>query len=218
MNPAGQPFRFVTAAYLTQICPQKAMRLGDLPDALAGCSDASVFYHTFQSLGRYHFLTEGFSNDFAQWALAACNCADLAEFLAALDIRAYLSLADLRGDLQRTVDAYCKGQPERAKQEAFEPFYFCEGIEVTAPLGLEASTLQEFREGLERLSHASFHYHFIASRLRLQLRTNDFSLWLSGELGQEALARRISRIDVYTNTVEGARDKMVALLDQELAR
>ena len=213
-----QPFRFVTASYLTQISPHKARRLSELPSALERSSDASIFYHTFQSLGRYHFLTEGFSNDFAQWVLAACNCAELAEHLSALDIRGYLSLPELRTDLQRIVAAYCKVQPERATQEAFEPFYFCESVEVSAPLGGEASTLEEFRDGLERLSHASFHYHFIASRLRLQLRTNDFSLWLAGTLGLEALALRVSRIDIYTDTLEGAKARMLVLVDQELGR
>jgi hypothetical protein len=33
--------------------------------------------------------------------------------------------------------------------------------------------------------HASLYYRFIASRLRLQLRTNDFSQWLSGNLGAD---------------------------------
>ena len=65
------------------------------------------------------------------------------------------------------------------------PFYFCEAIEVAVPLGVEARTLEEFRAGLEKLSHASFHYHFIASRLRLHLRTNDFSNWLENSLGLE---------------------------------
>jgi hypothetical protein len=216
MSDEGQKFKFVTASYLDQISPLKAIRLADLPEGLERCSDASIFFHTFQSLGRYHFLTEGFSNDFAQWALAACNCGDLAEQLAVLDIRDYLSLADLRRDLGRVIADYCRLHPEKSRQEAFEPFYFCESIEVTVPLGWEAGTLREFRDGVARLSHASFHYHFITSRLRLHLRSNDFSQWLAGALGQDTLARRASRIDIYTNTLESARATLLGLVDQEL--
>lgn len=216
MSTPGQKFKFTTASYLNQISALKADRLADLPEGLQKCSDASIFFHTFQSLGRYHFLTEGFSNDFAQWALAACNCGELAEQLAALDIRDYLSLADLRRDIARAVTDYCRIHPEKSKQEAFEPFYFCESIEVAVPLGWEAGTLEEFRDGLERLSNASFHYHFITSRLRLHLRSNDFSQWLAGALDRENLARRAGRIDIYTNTLESARAKMLALVDQEL--
>ncbi len=216
MRTAEQPFRFVTASYLTRICNQKATRLTELRDGLESCSDASIFYHTFQSLSRHHFLTEGFSNDFAQWALASCNRAELAERLAALDIRDYLSLPDLRKDLARVVGDYCQAHPQRASQPAFEPFYFCESVEVTVPLEAEARTLREFYQVLERLSNASFNFHFIISRLRLHLRTNDFSHWFSTGLGLETLAKRTNRIDIYTNTLESARAKLLALAGQEL--
>jgi Family of unknown function (DUF5752) len=218
MRTAEHPFHFVTASYLTRIGNHKANALAELAEGLALCSDASIFYHTFQSLGRHHFLTEGFSNDFAQWVLAACNRAELAEQLASLDIRDYLSLAELRSDLQRMVTEFCASNPSQAQQQAFEAFYFCVAIEVAVPWGVEARTLEEFRAGLERLSHASFHYHFIASRLRLHLRTNDFSNWLEGSLDLGALAQRVNRVDIYTNTLSSARAKLVALVDEELTQ
>ncbi len=218
MKAAEQPFQFFTASYLTRVRNEKAVNLAGLRDGLETCSDASIFYHTFQSLGRHHFLTEGFSNDFAQWVLAACNGVRLAETMASLDIRDYTSLADLRRDLRAVVATYCDAQPREAELAAFEPFYFCESVEVTMPLGLEARTLGEFRQGLEHMSHAALHYHFLSSRLRLHLRTNDFSLWLSTALGQEALAQRVNRIDIYTNTLESVRAKLIMLVDQELIR
>src|SRR2546429_5802237 len=55
------------------------------------------------------------------------------------------------------------------------------------------------------LSHASFYFHFISSRLRLQLQTNDFSLWLSGSLGLRTLADSVNQIDIYTNRSEERR-------------
>ncbi len=216
MRAAERPFQFVTASYITRIGNYKASTLFELGKGLMGSSDASIFYHTFQSLSRHHFLTEGFSNDFAQWVLAACNRPELAEQLAGLDIRDYLSLAELRNDILRLVTDYCVNNPPYADQEAFEPFYFCEGIEVAVPLGLEARSLEEFRAGLERLSHASLHYHFISSRLRLHLRTNDFSNWLENSMGLNALAQRVNRVDIYTNTLDSVQAKLIALVDEEL--
>lgn len=216
MKIADQPFHFVTASYLTRIGNQKATHLVSLSQGLTECSEPSIFYHTFQSLGRYHFLTEGFSNDFAQWVLASCNRAELAEQLAALDIRDYLSLAELRADLHRRVDEFCKAYPQLAEQTAFEPFYFCESIEVTVPLRTRARNLEEFRERLKELSHASFQYHFITSRLRLHLQTNDFSHWFETGLGLTELAKRANRIDIYTNTLEDAKAKLLTLVEQEL--
>ncbi len=226
MNGAEHPFQFFTVSYLTRVGNQTGQNLSGLLDGLEKCNDATIFHHTFQSLSRHHFqslsrhhfLREGFSNDFAQWVLAACNRAELAEALAGLDIRDYLSLADLRNDLRRIVGEYCTAHPRNAEQTAFEPFYFCEDIEVTVPLGIEARTLEEFRRGIEHLSHASLYFHFISSRLRLHLRTNDFSVWLSTTLGMDTLAQRLNSIDIYTNTLDSVREKLLDLVHQEMTR
>jgi hypothetical protein len=116
------------------------------------------------------------------------------------------------------VKDYAADNPSYADQEAFEPFFFCDAIEVAVPLGVEAWTLVDFRRGLERLSHASFHYHFVASRLRLHLRTNDFSYWLENSLGLDTIAQQVNRIDIYTNTLESARAKLTALVEEDATR
>ncbi|HUI43120.1 MAG TPA: DUF5752 family protein [Terriglobia bacterium] len=216
MKRADRPFQFVTASYLTRIRNQTATNLKELGESLEKCSDESIFYHTFHTLGRHHFLTEGFSNDFAHWVLAATNQAELAEELAGLDIRDYVSLAVLREDLRRLVISYCDRFPALGGLAAFEPFHFCESIEVSVPLGREAWTLEEFRDGLANLARAALHFHFISSRLRLRLRTNDFSLWLSGSLGLTELAQRVNRVDIYTNTLDGVRDRLLAQIGPEL--
>ena len=216
MKKAEQPFQFKTVSYLMRIANEMATTLAQLEEGLETCSDTSIFNHTFQTLSDHHFLTQGFSNDFAQWVLAACNRPELAEHLASLDIRDYLSLAELRADLKRLVSEYCEQNPQQAEQSAFEPFYFYEAIGVEVPLQMEAWTLQEFRDGLEKLSHAAFHFHFIASRLRLQLRTNDFSYWLESCLDLGTLAKHVNRIDIYTNTLESALQKIISLVEREL--
>lgn len=216
MKAADRPFQFFVASYVPRITNQQAKNLEELRKGLASCSDSCVFYHTFHSLGRHHFLTEGFSDDIAHWVSAALNQAALAEQLAALDIRDYLSIAELRTDVHHVVAEYCEGHPAEALQPAFEPFYFCETIEVTVPLGREARTLEEFHRELGYLSHDSLYFHFIASRLRLQMFTNDFSLWFANALGLTALAERANRIDIYVNTLDGMQAKLLALVDSEL--
>jgi len=215
---ASEPFEFVTASYLVRIGNEESASLLDLQKGIESCSDASIFYHTFQSLGRHHFLTEGFSNDFAQWVLTACNRPVLAEQLAALDIRDYVSLADLRGDLRRMVCDYCRSNPREAQQAAFERFFFCETVEEEVPFGIRAWTLEEFRDGLHGVGHSTLQFHFITSRLRLHLRTNDFSQWLARDLGLQDLARRVDQIDIYTNTLDSARSRIIHLIEGELAR
>jgi len=215
MNISETPFEFFTVSYLTRIGNQSAGTIAEFLKGLQECSDASIFHHTFQTLGTHHFLTEGFSNDFAQWAHADASREDLAEQLAALDVRDYLSIAALRGDLCRVVGEYCIEHPAFSEQAALDRFYFCESVEVTLPFGLTAGTLEEFRDAVEHLSHASFCFHFLSSRLRLQLQTNDFSHWLADGLGLGALADSVNRIDIYTNTLDSARAKLLRLIDRE---
>jgi hypothetical protein len=216
MKHADQPFQFVTAPFLSRINNQVAANLAELQDGIAHATDESIFYHTFQTLGRHHFRTEGFSNDFAQWTLAALNRAQLAERLASIDVRDYLGIAELRSDLLRIVSDYCAAEPRDKRLSALEPFYFCEAVHVAVPLDLTASTLLEFRDCVSHASNASFYHHFIASRLRLQLRTNDFSHWLEHNLDLPELARRCNRIDIYAHTIESARQLLTEQIDQEL--
>ena len=214
---ATEPFQFVTASYLVRIGNQKAASLLELQKGIEDCSDGSIFYHTFQSLARHHFLTEGFSNDFAQWVLGSCNRPALAEQLASLDIRDYVSLADLRGELRRILGDYCEANPREAQQAAFETFYFCETVEEEVPLNRQAWTLEELREGLAGMGHASMQFHFITSRLRLHLRTNDFSRWFSKELELKELARQVDQIDIYTNTLDSARTRIIQFIERCIA-
>lgn len=215
MKTAKEPFQFYTAAHLTRICNQVARNLQEFVTGLETCSDASIFHHTYQTLGSHHFLTEGFSNDFAQWVLASTNRDALAEQLAALDIRDYVSLPELRRDLVRQVQDYCCQNPDFCAQTALEPFYFCESVETTIPLNFKAENLDEFRDGVAKLSHSSFHFHFIVSRLRLHLRTNDFSRWLADAMEMEKLASYLNNIDIYTNTSDSARAKVLRLIDAQ---
>ncbi len=212
MRQASQPFQFVAASYLIRIRRERAATLGEMARHLRDCSDESIFYHTFQSLETHHYST--FSSDFAQWILAALNEQQLAEQLATVDLRAVVSIADLREKLAGFVEEYIAANPAAVERKGFEPFHFCEAVEVTVPLDARAHTLPELAEGICRQSLHTLHYHFITSRLRLQLETNDFSYWVEHSLGLPELAAEMNRIDVYTNTLEGVRDELVRLLGQ----
>jgi hypothetical protein len=203
MRTAQQPFEFVAASYLIRVRPERARTLGQLARFLRTCSDECIFYHTFQSLETHHYTS--FSSDFAQWILAACNEAALAESLATLDLCSIVSLPDLREAIAGPVERHVRVSPQAAERAAFEPFHFCEAVEVTIPLGTQARNLAELAEGIRRLSLHTLHYHLISSRLRLRLRTNDFSHWIQHSLGYLELAERLNGLDIYTNTLEALR-------------
>jgi hypothetical protein len=210
MHEAKAPFQFVAASYLIRIRPERAETLAELADHLRSVSDSSVFFHTFQSLEAHHYTT--FSNDFAQWAMAACNEAVLAEELGAIDLRDFVSLEEVRQVLAETLEDYIAWNPQSANRPAFEPFYFCEAVAIALPLDARANTLAELAEGIRRMSLQTLHHHFINARLRPKLGANDFSSWIADSLGLPALADALNRVDFYTNTLEGVRAEILQII------
>ena len=211
---ARSPFYFNSAAHLLRIGREQATNLSELLEGLRSCPNDSIFQHTFQTLQEHHFIREGFSNDFAHWAFAACNEVGLAERLAALDVRAFTSIAELRNRLVMIVDEYLKHNPRARDRAALEPFYFCATDTVVIPTPFVARNLQEFIESLQRVSIHSIHYHFIEARLRLKLNSNDFSLWLEEEMELGMVADRLNRIDIYTSTLNDVREQILRILDR----
>lgn len=215
---ARAPFYFNSASHLHRIGREKAMNLQELASAIRTCPDASIFQHTFQTLEEHHFISEGFSNDFSHWAFAACNEVQLAERLAAIDIREFTSITTLRERLVHIIDSYVQKNPRAATRTAMEPFYFMAADLVVVPTPYVARNLDEFADGLRKVTVHSIYYHFIDARLRLKLNTNDFSVWLEQELDLNAAADRLNRIDIYTSTLEGVRRSILRVVETEISR
>jgi len=213
---AKSPFIFMSAAHLLRIGRERANNLGELLEALRVVPDDSIFQHTFRTLQEHHFIREGFSNDFAHWAFAACNEVSLAERLASLDVREFTSLPSLRERIIKTIEDYVQQNPRSRERTALEPFYFCASDTIVLPTELSANNLEEFIDAIEKVSLHSVHYHFIEARLRLKLTSNDFSVWLERELELPALAERLNRIDIYTSTLQDVRRQIVRTLRSAL--
>ncbi|MFZ0686046.1 MAG: DUF5752 family protein [Terriglobales bacterium] len=213
----AKPFYFNTSAHLLRITTQKANTLAEFLAALRVCPDDSIFQHTFRTLQEHHFIREGFSNDFAHWALASCNQPGLAEQLANVDVREFTSLAELRGRLVQIVTNHLQMNPADGLRTAEETFYFCASDIVVMPTNFVADTLQDFAKGLREVSVHSIHHHFIEARLRLKLMSNDFSQWLHEDVGLTDTARALNRIDIYTGTLEDVRAQIVRAIERSLA-
>jgi hypothetical protein len=215
---ARSPFYFNSAAHLLRIERQRADCLRELLEAVKTCSDASIFQHTFQTLEEHHFIKEGFSNDFAHWAFAACNEIELAERLSVLDVRGFTSIEALRERLVQVIESYVEKNPKAATRLAMEPFYVMAADLVVIPTPYVARNLEEFAGGLRQVSIHSIYYHFIDARLRLKLNTNDFSAWLEQELDLRQPADRLNQIDIYTSTLEGVRRSILKVIEGEMHR
>ena len=212
MKQATNPFCFVAASYLIRIRAERARTLSELAQHVRAVSNESIFYHTFQSLESHHYTI--YSNDFAQWTMAACNQPALAEKLGAVDVRDFVLIDDLRRALVQILETYLGTSSYEADQSAFEPFYFCEAVEFVVPLESCAHNLDELAAGIRRMSLQTLHHHFINARLRLKLGAGDFSNWIEHSLELPALAERLDRIDFYTNTLEQIREEILESLQR----
>jgi hypothetical protein len=213
---AAKPFYFNTSAHLLRITRQKANTLGEFLDALRECPEGSIFQHSFRTLQEHHFIREGFSNDFAHWAVSACNEPSLAEGLASVDVREFTSVAELRERFVQIVQNFLQRNPAAATRAARETFYFCASDTVIIPTSFVANTLREFADGLRGVSVHSIHHHFIEARLRLRLMSNDFSQWLYEDMGLTDAARQLNRIDIYTVTLDDVRDQITRIVERAL--
>ncbi len=68
--------------------------------------------------------------------------------------------------------------------------------------------LEEFVDSIQRVSVQSLYFHVFEARMRLEEDENDFTLWFRS-IGQEQLAKDLSRLDPYTMTLENLRDRIV---------
>jgi hypothetical protein len=99
-----------------------------------------------------------------------------------------------------------------------EPFYLMASDLVVVPTPYVARNLEEFADGLRKVTIHAIYYHFIDARLRLKLNSNDFSAWLEQEMDMGQAADRLNRIDIYTSTLEGVRRSILKVIESEMAR
>jgi hypothetical protein len=215
---ARSPFYFNSAAHLLRIGREKATTLMELLEAMRTCTESSIFQHTFQTLAEHHFISGGFSNDFSHWAFSSCNEVELAERLAAIDVREFTSIATLRERLIHIIESYLQKNPRAATRVAMEPFYLMASDLVVVPTPYVARNLEEFADGLRKVSIHAIYYHFIDARLRIKLNSNDFSVWLEKDLDLPQAADKVNRIDIYTSTLEDVRRGILKVIETEMGR
>ena len=79
------------------------------------------------------------------------------------------------------------------------------------PTAHVARNLADFAQKLAKVSVGSVYFHMFDAKLRLKTGENDFSRWLRDQ-GKGALADQIKRLDPYSYTLDGLRQRIVALV------
>jgi hypothetical protein len=209
---ANNPFHFVTQTSLIELTGLRASEVYQLLEHLKNVPGSVLYYHTHHFLRQHQFLSPEPPNDFAYWVTNVLQEDRLGEQLAAIDTVRFSSLRSLREALVGTIERYLsKGRSSRVAPEG-EEFHFMKARSFVIQTPYVVRNLDEFLDAIQKVSINSLYHHIFEARLRLEKGTNDFSKWLETELGEETLAKAIARLDPYTLTLEGLRQKIVRLI------
>ncbi|MBI4396943.1 MAG: hypothetical protein HY548_07610 [Elusimicrobia bacterium] len=204
MNGASRPFRFFTRLTLTVATGQKAATPVQLLDGLKYQPDSVIYHHTHRFLWQHQHLVPEPPNDFAHWVTHVLQEERLGEKLAAVDTVRFSSLGDLRRSLAGAVEDHLKESARSRAAAEGKEFHFLRAVKFSVPTPHSARTLDEFADGLKKVSISSLYLHVFEARLRNPGGENDFSLWLD-QLGLKGLAEAVAALDPYTQTLEGLR-------------
>ena len=210
------PFFFWTRLTLTKLTGRRASDLAELLEHLRAVPPSVVFHHTHHFLVQHQHLSPEPPNDFAFWVSNVLQEDVLGERLAAIDTVQFSRLMDLRDRLVVVIEEYLEGCRALRTAPSGEEFHFNDAVSFVLPTGHQAATLAEFATALSAVGTASIGYHLFEARLRLDADDNDFSRWLEREFVEGELAAAIRRLDPYSYTMEGLRQRLLAMLAPRL--
>jgi len=213
------PFEFKSRLILTELLARRAATLPELTEGIRLVPLTSIYHHTHRFLQQHHFLSPEPPNDFAYWTSNMLNDDIAGEKLASIDIMQFGKLSDLRNRFLELLEDYLKSarQSVSARCPEGEEFHFMSSRIFVVPTGKIAHDLAEFQKWLKEVSIHSIYFHMFEAKLRLGKEDNDFSTWLRAA-GKTEEAEQISKLDPYTFTLEGLRDRLLEIVSDETNR
>jgi len=207
-------FEFRQYASVLKSTGRKATTLQELRDIIAHVSDESIFHHMYQYFLKGHVLQ--YTNDFAHWAGESLEERVLSEHLSNIDPYGFRKIGDLRQELLRVIDEYMTKFPSPRQAMPGDEFCFNQTITLVFPVGMRVQNLAEFLLAIKYADPGCIYYHFYEARTRLGSGIDDFSAWIAGSLDNKDLARQINAIDPFMHMIEGIREHIIEVVEQDL--
>jgi hypothetical protein len=210
---ATHPFQFVTETNLVQLTGWRATNLQELLTHLKVASPSVIYYHTHHFLKQHQFLSPEPANDFAYWITNVLQEDRLGEKLAAIDTVRFGSIQELGQKIIDLIEHHLASRVSQRTAPEGEEFHFRKSVGFIFPIPYQAHDLETFATCIKKVGAHSIYHHIFEARMRLEKGENDFSNWLTSELGERDLAKAISRLDPYTQTSEGLKDRIIDLVE-----
>lgn len=213
MKQGSSEFRFRTKLDQTVLLGKKAKNIPELLAAIKTVPDASIYFHTHKFLQQHHYLSPEPPNDFAYWVTNVLNEPALGESLSGIDIIQFHKIPALRNRFIEIVEAYLQSSRRAVEAPQGQEFYFMSSQIFVLEIPYVARNLAQFEEILRKVSIHSLYYHVFDAHLRMEQEENDFTMWFR-RIGETRLAEEARRLDPYTHTLEGLRQKIIQLIDK----
>lgn len=213
MKQGSTEFRFRTKLDQTILLGKNAKNVPELLAAIKIVPDASIYFHTHKFLQQHHYLSPEPPNDFAYWVTNVLNEPALGESLSSIDIIQFHKIPHLRDRFIEVVEAYLQSSCRVVEAPQGQEFYFMSSQIFVLETPYVARSLAQFEEILRKVSVHSLYYHVFDAHLRMEQEENDFTIWFR-RTGETKLAEEVRRLDPYTHTLEGLRQKIIQLIDK----
>jgi hypothetical protein len=214
MEKVGDIFEFRQSVSILKSTGAKAGTLRELRDKISTVSEESIYHHTHQYFRKGH--AREYTNDFAHWAGESLEERALSERLSNIDPYTYADIDSLRRAILSVIDDQLEKFPEPREAMQGDEFHFTQTVTLVFPAGTRARNLAEFLMAIKYVDSGCIYYHFYEARKRLGATVDDFTAWLEGALDKKALASRIRAIDPFMHSIEGLREHIATLVEEEL--
>jgi hypothetical protein len=209
-------FEFKSCINIIKSTGKKARNLHELREHLTTISDESIYHHIYEYFLKGHRLL--FTNDFAQWVGDNLEDSVLSERLSNIDPYLFSSIPELRQEIIKTIDIHLEEFPPPRDARPGEEFYFNESVTIIYPVGIRVRNLAEFLIAIQHIDKGCIYYHFYEARTRLGNTMDDFSMWIEYDLNKKVLANKIRAIDPFMHDIEGIREHIIELVEEEVTK
>jgi hypothetical protein len=210
------PFYFHTRFNLVRLLGVKARDPRELFEHIQTVPASSVYFHTHKFVQEHHFLSPEPSNDFAYWLNSILNIKALGEAFESVNIVEFRDLEEVREKFVKILKRYLSSRKRLQRCQEGMEFNFMSCKTFVIPTRHVANDLTEFIEIIKKITVNSLYFHFFEARMRLLRDENDFSSWLKN-IGLNNAASKLSSLDPYTMTLESLRNKIVEVLETDIA-
>ncbi|GAG35276.1 unnamed protein product, partial [marine sediment metagenome] len=208
---------FVSRLSLTLMTGVRARNLDELLRGLKELPDSVIYHHTHRFLVQHQHLVPEPPNDFAFWVSQSLSDRAVGEALASVNTVRFASMRELRDALIKAVERNTDPQNSLQNVHRGQEFYFMRSVAFLVPTNYQAWDLVEFKDALGRISVHSLYHHIFEGRLHLPGGMDDFANWLKNSLEETALAKKLSKMDPYTHTLEGMRSKIIGFVEHRIS-